>query len=186
MFSMFTTVTSAGMANECQSAMNRNMPSCGLTTSSLPFRQHMIGSYELTGKPGHERAVTSLELPVSAACSDLVTSTSRVSFILSRWPNRSLICIRLCSNVSGEAAIMQLLLPCERLISTPSLRSSSTHSPRRALDGSDSPERSLISLSIRDDVIFIYEYSQLFLMCFYCCDIKGLTTVCDLLSLLSR
>ncbi|WP_293588966.1 hypothetical protein [Prevotella sp.] len=36
---------------------------------------------------------------------------------------------------------MQLLLPCERLISTPSLRSSSTHSPRRALDGSDSPER---------------------------------------------
>ena len=63
-------------------------------------------------------------------------------------------------------AIMLLLLPCERLISTPSLRSSSTHSPRRALDGSDSPERSLISLSIRDEVIFIYEYSQLFLMCF--------------------
>lgn len=61
---------------------------------------------------------------------------------------------------------MLLLLPCERLKSTPSLRSSSTHSPRRALDGSDSPERSLISLSIRDDVIFIYEYSQLFLMCF--------------------
>lgn len=164
MFSMFTTVTSAGMANECQSAMNRNMPSCGLTTSSLPFRQHMIGSYELTGKPGHERAVTSLELPVSAACPDLVDSVSSVSFILSRLPNRSSVCLRLCSKVSGEAAMMLLLLPCERLMNTPSLRSSSTHSPRRALDGSDSPERSLISLSIRDDVIFIYDCCQRSLM----------------------
>lgn len=165
--------------------MKRNVPSWGFTTSSLSFRLHVIGSYELTGKPGHERVATSLELPVSAACSDLVDSVTSVSFILSRWLNLSSICLRLCSNVSGEAAIMLLLLLCDRLISTPSLRSSSTHSPRRALDGSDSPERSLISLSIRDDVIFIYECCQLYLIV-YCCDIKGCTTVCDLLSLLSR
>ena len=147
--------------------MNRNVPSWGFTTSSLSFRLHVIGSYELTGKPGHERVATSLELPVSAACSDLVDSVSSVSFILSRWPNRSSVCFRLCSKVSGEAAMMLLLLPCERLMSTPSPRSSSTHSPRRALDGSDSPERSLISLSIRDDVIFIYEccrWSLMFLL----------------------
>lgn len=147
--------------------MNRNVLSWGFTTSSLSFRLHVIGSYELTGKPWHERVATSLELPVSAACSDLVDSVTSISFILSRWLNLSSICLRLCSNVSGEAAMMQLLLPCERLMSTPSPRSSSTHSPRRALDGSDSPERSLISLSIRDDVIFIYEccrWSLMFLL----------------------
>lgn len=140
--------------------MKMNVPSCGWTSSSLPLRLHVIGSYELTGKPGHERVATSLELPVSVACSDLVDSVTSVSFILSRWLNLSSICLRLCSNVFGEAAMMLLLLPCDRLISTPSPRSSSTHSPRRALDGSDSPERSLISLSIRDDVIFIYDCCQ--------------------------
>lgn len=71
---MFTMVTSEGMVNDCQSVIKRNVPSCGLTTSCLPLRLHVIGSYEFTGKPGQERDVTSFELPVSAACSDLVAS----------------------------------------------------------------------------------------------------------------
>ena len=136
MFSMFTMVTSVGMVNDCQSVIKRNVPPCGLTTSCLPLRLHVIGSYEFTGKPGQERDVTSFELPVSDACSDLVASVSCISLILSRQPNRSSIWLKHCSKVLGEAALMLLLLPCEQLTRTPSPMSSSTHSPRRALDGS--------------------------------------------------
>lgn len=87
MFSMFTMVTSVGMVNDCQSVIKRNVPSCGLITSCLPLRLHVIGSYEFTGKPGQERDVTSFELPVSAACSDLVASASCISVILSILEN---------------------------------------------------------------------------------------------------
>ncbi|CUQ46398.1 Uncharacterised protein [Segatella copri] len=70
---------------------------------------------------------------------------------------------------------MLRLLPWEQLISVPSRRSSSTHSPRKALAGRDSPERRRMSFSISDSVIFIYLSVISVIVSF--CEIRGCTTV---------
>lgn len=98
---MFTIVTSVGMVNDCQSVIKRNVPSCGLTTSCLPLRLHVIGSYEFTGKPGQECDVTSFELPVSDACSDLVASV----FCNFRLYSKILLKLSIFSSILEKIAI---------------------------------------------------------------------------------
>ena len=155
-FSIPTTTTSSGTKNDCQSVTNKKLPSCGLTTNSRSFNVQGIGSYELTGKPGHERVITNFELPVDDACCERkVFLDNKVSCNSSMSINLSSIEANALHNVSALGANNVLLLPCDVLIKTPSRTKSSTHSPLSWLAGSDSPLRRRFSLSMRAMVIFI-------------------------------
>ena len=155
-FSTPTTTTSSGTRNDFQSVTNKKQPSCGLTTNSRPFNVQGIGSYELTGKPGHERAITNFELPVDDACCERnVFSDNKVSRNSSMSLNLSSTEANALHNFSALGANHVLLLPCDVLNKTSSCTKSSIHSPLSWLAGSDSPSRRRISLSMRATVIFI-------------------------------